>query len=52
MTIRFKRLPATVALAALTLAAAGCSKSSTATAERTSASPQNATDSAKAAVAD
>lgn len=52
MTIRINRLAAATTLAALALAAAGCSKSSTATAERSSANPQNTTDSAKAALAD
>lgn len=52
MSARTARLAATTALLALSLAAAGCKKSDTASAEHNSANPENATDSAKSATAD
>ena len=52
MTSHMLRSGATVAVLALSLAAAGCKKSDTATQEQNSSSSQNATDSTKAAVAD
>ena len=52
MTVRTARLAGTAALLALSLAAAGCKKSDTASSERNSANPENTTDSTKSAVAD